>query len=177
MPLLFYPAKLLMEIGADVLQVHSNYTASIFQTASRQNQAVWLATDAQAALRAGRRQDDYRQLVLIGKSIGTLALASLAVSDLDLAAVAVWLTPLLAQERLVTAAASSKLPGLFVASKTDPTFDAKGLEHIQKQATAEALLFEGANHSLEIPGDTLQSLEIMRQVLQGLRAFLEKHLD
>ncbi len=177
MPLLFYPAKLLMEMGADVLQVHSDYTTSIFQTASRQNQAAWLATDAQAALRAGRQQDEYRQLVLIGKSIGTLALANLAVSDLDLPALAIWLTPLLAQEWLVAAAASSELPGLFVASKTDPTFDAHGLEKIQKQATAEALLFEGANHSLEISGDVLQSLEIMRQVLQGLRAFLDKHLD
>lgn len=177
MPLLFYPAKLLIELGADVLQVHSDYTASIFQTASRQNQAVWLATDAQAALRAGRNQDDYRQLVLIGKSIGTLALANLAVSGLDLAAVAIWLTPLLTQERLVAAAATSKLPGLFVGSKADPTFDASGLEKIQKQAIAETLLFEGANHSLEIPGNVLQSLEIMRQVLQGLHAFLDKHLD
>ena len=177
MPLLFYPAKLMLDRGADVLQVHSDYTTAIYQTANRQDQAVWLATDTQAALRAGRAQDDYRQLVLVGKSIGTLALASLVEGDLDLAAVAIWLTPLLTQARLLQAAASTRLPGLFVASRSDPTFEAGALERIQEQANAEALLFDGANHSLEIPGDLFQSLEIMRQVLQGIQSFLEKHLD
>jgi len=178
MPLLFYPAKQLMNIGVDILQVHSDYTDSVFQTSTRQNQAVWLAADAQAVLRAGLGQDDYQQLVLIGKSIGTLALASLVSRDLELKAVAIWLTPLLTQERLVQAAAGSRMPGFFVASRADPTFDALALERIQQeQASAGVLLFEGANHSLEIPGDVFQSLEIMRQMLQGLRSFLSQHLD
>jgi len=177
MPLLYFPAKYLMGRGADVLQVHSDYTISIFHSANRQNQAVWLATDAQAALRAGRSHGDYRQLVLIGKSIGSLALASLVSMDLDLPAVAVWLTPLLAEPRLVESATNSRLPGLFVASRSDPTFDGAALDRIKERAPAEALLFEGANHSLEIPGDAFQSLEILRQVLQGLHSFLDQHLD
>lgn len=177
MPLLYYPAKLLMGRGADVLQVHSNYTTTIFQTADRQKQAAWLAADAQAALRGGRTQGDYSHVVLIGKSIGTLALASLVTAEMDLPGVAVWLTPLLIQPRLVESAASSRLPGLFVASRTDPTFDASALEHIRRRASAEALLFEGANHSLEIPGNAFQSLEILRQVIHGLQSFLEQHID
>jgi hypothetical protein len=177
MPLLYYPAKLLMGRGADVLQVHSDYTASIFQSADRQEQAVWLASDAQAALRSGRAQGDYSHVVLIGKSIGTLALASLITAEKDLPAVVVWLTPLLSQPRLVESASSSPLPGLFVASRADPTFNASALEHIRRRASAESLLFEGANHSLEIPGDALQSLEILRQVMHGLQSFLEQHID
>jgi hypothetical protein len=177
MPLLYYPAKLLMGRGADVLQVHSNYTTTIFQTADRQKQAIWLAADARAALRTGRTQGDYSHVVLIGKSIGTLALASLVTAEMNLPGVAVWLTPLLIQPRLVESAASSRLPGLFVASRADPTFDASALEHIRRQASAETLLFEGANHSLEIPGNALQSLEILRQVIHGLQSFLEQHID
>jgi dienelactone hydrolase len=177
MPLLFYPAKLMLDWGADVLQVHSDYTTAIYQTATRQDQAVWLATDTRAALRAGQSQDDYRQLVLIGKSIGTLALASLVEGNLDLTAVAIWLTPLLRQTRLLQAATSTRLSGLFVASRSDPTFDADGLERIKTQALAETLLFDGANHSLELPGDVFRSLEIIRQVLQGIQSFLENHLD
>jgi dienelactone hydrolase len=176
MPLLYYPAKLLMGRGADVLQVHSDYTISIFRSANRQNQAVWLATDALAALRAGRSQDDYSQLVLVGKSIGSLALASLVRSELGLAAAAVWLTPLLAQPHLVEAATNSRLPGLFVASRNDPTFDAGALDRIKERTPAETLLFDGANHSLEIPGDALQSLDILRQVLESLQSFLDQHL-
>ena len=98
-------------------------------------------------------------------------------SDLDLTTVAIWLTPLLRQARLLQAASSTRLPGLFVASRSDPTFDASGLDRIKTHGQAEALLFDGANHSLEIPGDVFQSLEIMRQVLQGIQSFLENHLD
>ncbi len=177
MPLLYYPAKLLMGRRADVLQVHSDYTTSIFQTADRQKQAVWLATDAKAALRAGQTQDTYSHLVLIGKSIGTLALASLVTEEFGLPAVAIWLTPLLIQPRLVESAASSQLPGLFIASRADPTFDASALEHISRQAAAEVLLFENANHSLEIPGDVFRSLDILRQVNHGLQSFFDQHID
>ena len=177
MPLLYYPAKILMGRGADILQVHSDYTIPIYRSANRQNQAVWLATDAQAALRAGRSQGDYRQLVLIGKSIGSLALASLVSMDPELPAVAVWLTPLLTQPRLVESAANSRLPGLFVASRSDPTFDGAALDRIKERVPTDVLLFDGANHSLEIPGDAFQSLEILRQVLQGLQSFLDQHLD
>jgi hypothetical protein len=177
MPLLYYPAKLLLGRGADVLQVHSDYTTSIFQTADRQKQAIWVAADAQAALRTARTQDDYGQVVLIGKSIGTLALASLVGLEMDLPTAVVWLTPLLKQPRLVESAAASRLPGLYVASQADPTFDASALEHIGRQASAEILLIEGANHSLEVPRDAFQSLEILRQIIQGLQSFLEQHLD
>src|SRR5512144_3131343 len=77
MPLLYYPARLLVERGADVLQVHADYTLPAFQSKERVEQVAWLGQDAQAAVQVCMRQRPYERLILIGKSIGTLGLAYL----------------------------------------------------------------------------------------------------
>ena len=170
MPLLFYPARLMIQRQTAVLQVHSDYTQAAFQSASKAEQAHWLAEDAQAALKAGTAAGEFRDLVLIGKSIGTLALASLVAGGIQ--APAIWLTPLLRQPRLVEAALQQKGPALFVGSSSDPTFDTAQLQRIQAAGKGEGLVVSGADHGLEIPGDIFASLEIMRQVLERIQAFL-----
>jgi hypothetical protein len=171
MPLLFYPARLMIQRQAAVLQVRSDYTQAAFQTASKAEQARWLAEDAQAALTAGLAAGDFRDVVLIGKSIGTLALASLVAGGVN--APTIWLTPLLHQQHLVEAALQQKGPALFVGSSSDPTFDPAQLQRIQAAGKGEGLVLSGANHSLETPGDVFASLEIMRQVLEHMQAFLD----
>jgi dienelactone hydrolase len=171
MPLLFYPARLMIQRGAAVLQVHSDYTQAPFQSASKAEQARWLAEDAQAALKAGLAAGDFHNVVLIGKSIGTLALASLAAAGVE--AASIWLTPLQRQPHLVEAALQQKGPALFIGSSSDPTFDPAQLQRIQAAGKGEGLVVSGANHSLEIPGDVFASLEIMHQALESLQAFLD----
>lgn len=90
MPLLFYPFKLLLGRGADVLQVRTDYTLASYQSLPSSERAAWLATDAQAVVQAARVQGKYDRLVLIGKSIGTVALASLVPHEPE--AVTIWLT-------------------------------------------------------------------------------------
>lgn len=171
MPVLFYPARLMIQRGAAVLQVLSDYTQAAFQAASQAVQARWLAEDAQAALRAGLAAGDFGEVVLIGKSIGTLALASLVTGGV--AAPAIWLTPLLRQPHLVEAALQQKGPALFIGSSSDPTFDTTQLQRIQAAGKGEGLVVSGADHGLEVPGDIFASLEIMRQVLERIQAFLD----
>jgi hypothetical protein len=171
MPLLFYPARLMIQRGAAVLQVQSDYTQAAYQSASKTEQARWLAEDTQAALQTGMAAGDFDDVVLVGKSIGTLALASLVMDGV--AAPTIWLTPLLRQPYLVEAAFKQKGPALFIGSSSDPTFDPAQLQRIQAAGKGEGLVFSGADHSLEIPGDIFASLEIMRQVLEHVRTFLD----
>jgi predicted alpha/beta-hydrolase family hydrolase len=171
MPVLFYPARLMIQRGAAVLQVLSDYTQRAFQSASKPEQARWLAEDAQGALKAGLAAGDFQDVVLIGKSIGTLALASLVAGGLQ--APSIWLTPLLRQSRLVEAALQQKGPALFIGSSSDPTFDLAQLQRIQAAGKGEGLVVSGADHGLEIPGDIFASLDIMRQVLERIQAFLD----
>jgi hypothetical protein len=176
MPLLYYPARLLTQHGADVLQVYSDYTRPDFQSSSRQEQARWLGADALAAVQGGWRQRDYARLVLIGKSIGTLALASLVGRDEGREAVTIWLTPLLRQPWLVEAALGARGPGFYAVGSGDATYDPAALGRIREVTGAEAIVLEGANHSLEVPGDVRRSLEYMQEFIGALEAFLEGRL-
>ena len=91
MPLLYYPARLLVERGADVLQIHSNYTLSAFQSLERKEQIDCLGQDALGAIQTGMKQRLYDRLILIGKSIGTLSLAYLVAQAGYATATTIWL--------------------------------------------------------------------------------------
>ena len=180
MPLLYYFTRLLELRGADVLQLHANYTSTDFQTASPLERIQRLSGDGRkehdSAVESGLARQSYTRLVLVGKSIGTLALAHLIGTPNGAEAVTIWLTPLLGQPCLVEAAMKSRGPTLFVAWTADPAFDAAALARIQESTGAEAFLVEGANHSLEIPGDPLGSIRIIGEIMQGLASFLDQHL-
>ena len=171
-PLLYYPSRLLVERGADVLQVRADYTRPDFQSLDRLEQMRWLGEDAQAALGAGQRQRDYRRLILIGKSIGTLTQAYLVSLGGCAQATTIWLTPLLRQPWLVDAALQCRGRALFIAGTGDRTYDQDALQRIQDATGARALLLPGANHSLEIAGDLQQSLKFMQEILQTIADFL-----
>jgi len=176
MPLLYYSTRLLEQRGADVLQLHANYTGTNFQMASPLERIQRLSGDALAAVESGLARQSYTRLVLVGKSIGTLAMAHLIDTPHAGEAVTIWLTPLLGQPWLVEAATNSRGPSLFVAGTADPAFDAAALERIKESTGAEAFLVEGANHSLEIPGDPVGSIHIIGEIMQGLASFLDRHL-
>ena len=174
MPLLYYPSRLFAQRGTDVLQINSDYTQAEYQSASQGEQAEWLTADAQAALRAGKAQRNYKRLILVGKSIGTLALAHLVSKSLEKGTITIWLTPLLRQQPLVSAALLFKGPALYVAGTGDPIFASGPMQRIQDATGAVTLIVEGADHSMEIPGVPLQSIQIMESILQGIADFLDE---
>jgi len=174
MPLLYYSSRLFARRAADVLQVNSDYTQADYQSASQSEQADWLRCDAQAALQAGKAQGNYKHLILVGKSIGTLALAHLVSTSPGEGTITIWLTPLLRQPSLVSAALLFKGPALYIAGTGDPIYASAPMQRIQQTTGAETLIVEGADHSMEIPGDPFQSLQIMERILRGLAAFLDK---
>jgi hypothetical protein len=176
MPLLYYSTRLLETRRADVVQLHANYTGADFQMASPLERIQRLTGDAHAAIESGLARQSYPCVVLVGKSIGTLAMAQLIGTSYGAEVVTIWLTPLLGQPWLVEAVMKSGGPSLFVAGTADPAFDAAALERIKENTGAEAFLVQGANHSLEIPGDPLASIQIMREFMQGLASFLDQHL-
>jgi predicted alpha/beta-hydrolase family hydrolase len=172
MPLLYYPARLLVEHGADVLQVHVDYTLPAFQSKERAEQAAWLGLDAQAAVQAGMKPRKYERLILIGKSIGTLSLAYLVAQGGYATATTIWLTPLLRQPLLVQAASQCQGPALFVAGTGDTTYEPAVLAKILEATGAKSFILEEANHSLEIPGDLRRSVAWMSEYIHEIERFL-----
>jgi dienelactone hydrolase len=175
MPVLYYPTRLLVNRGADILSVeYDYYHKPAFGKISGVERSRWLFADATAALEAGLGQRPYEQIVLVGKSLGTLAMGHLITTDARLAqASCIWLTPLVRNETLRQQIAQAKPRSLFVIGTADPHYDAAGLAKVIKATKGHSLVIESANHSLEIANNIPESLRAMEQVVQAVATFLD----
>lgn len=172
MPLLHYTTRLLLERGADVLKLHTDYNRPDFEAAAPLERAQRIGADALAGLLAGQSQRPYNRLVLVGKSIGTLAMGFLLAGGAASQAATIWLTPLLHQPLLVQAACLCRGPALFAVGEADSTYDTQALDRIQQATGGKAIVLPGANHSLEVPGDPQRSIHHLGVVMNAMARIL-----
>lgn len=173
MPLLYYPTKLLLERGADVLWVEYAYhQRPDFQSLSGREQVAWLLGDVKAACNAALAMRVYQQITLVGKSLGTLAMGHLIGDARFKDADCIWLTPLLRNERLIAQIEQNAPRSLFVIGTADPVYDAAHLADVKAATESEAVVIEGANHSMEIEGHTERSLDALVQIMRAVQSFL-----
>lgn len=175
MPLLYYPTKTFLQREFDVLQLHTDYSSQTFGELSPDRQIDWLGEDAWGSVHTATAQRSYDHLVLVGKSIGTLAMSVLLLKHPELRSrPTIWLTPLFRLPLVEQATQQLGGPALYIAGSGDNTFDSGRLDHLLANTPAEALLYEGADHSLEIPGDQERSIEILKQAMAGISSFLDR---
>ncbi len=84
---------------------------------------------------------------------------------------AVWLTPLLKNERLRAQIKSYGQCSLFVIGTADSHYDPTYLAEVKEATNGEAVVVEGADHSLEIKDNILQSLKALEEVIHGMQTF------
>jgi hypothetical protein len=115
--------------------------------------------------RAARALDglDAATVAVVGKSLASAAAALVTERGLP----AVWLTPLLDRPEVVEAVERSGAPTLLVGSPADPTW-------ADYAGDAETLVFDGLDHSLQVPGDPVASLDVLRDVTAAIGRFLER---
>ncbi len=174
MPLLYYPTRLLLALGADVLWVEYAYQRRAdFQALSDSERERWFISEVTAACQAALAQRPYQQITLIGKSLGTLAMGRLLTEDARLAqARAIWLTPLLRNSRLRTQIQQTQQRSLFVIGTADSHYDPAHLAEMQRATGGQVCVIDGADHSLEIEGDLWRSLQAIEQVMRAIQTFL-----
>lgn len=174
MPLLYYATEALLQVGADVLQLeYAHSRREDFKAAPEAEQARWLFADVSAAYQVGLARHAYRQITLVGKSLGTLAMAHLLTQDTaPVPTQVIWFTPLLHDDDLTGAIEKWRRRSLFVIGAVDPYYDAARLSAMQAATNGETVVVGGANHSLEIPGDVLQSVHVLEHVMEAVQAFL-----
>ena len=177
MPLLYYTTQVLQARGVDVLQLRPNYQDPAFQNIPVEGRLSWMARDSRAGLEAGLAAGSYQQVILAGKSIGTLCMALLLAQSAGLdPSITLWLTPLLHDPLVVKAALEHSGPSFFLAGSRDETFDPQAMQLIQERTPARAWIAESADHSLEIHGNPLQSLNLLLAGMQSLSTFLAEVL-
>jgi hypothetical protein len=174
MPLIYYPGRLLMSQGADVLRVEYAYNERAdFKAATEVERDLWFQADVAASFTSALRQGSYQKVTLVGKSLGTLAMGHLLAREgPGPAPQCVWLTPLLRDARLIKRIVQTRPRSLFVVGTADVHYEAESLAEVQRATGGEGVIIDGADHSLEIPDDTLRSIRAIETVMVRFQAFV-----
>ena len=155
-PLLWFAREAAQASGWSVLEVSERAPGD-------EEPFAWMRDRAERATHAAHAS----RLALIGKSLGSAAAPLAAERGLP----AVWLTPLLARPPIAEAVASSTAPVLLVGSTADDTWSNDGLPGAD---SVEVLEFDGLDHSLQVDGDPIASLDVLRQVTERIGAFFDR---
>jgi hypothetical protein len=156
-PLLWFAREAAQAAGWSVLELSERAPAD-------EEPFEWMRRRATSALEASSSAGT---LVVIGKSLGSAAAPLVAERGLP----AVWLTPLLVRPEIVAALRAATAPALLVGSSADPTWsdgEQPGGESVS------VLAFDGLDHSLQVEGDPLASVEVLRQVTERIGEFLAR---
>lgn len=173
MPGLYYPTLHLMSLGADVLAVDYRYDENPdLGSLSDAEQIAWWAADARAAVDAGLSQREYDRVTVVGKSLGTVAMAPLLADDERLAhADAIWLTPTLKLPGFVDQMKACPQRGLVIIGTADPYHDVETLTELGESGM-RIVEVPHADHGLQREGDAVASVAAMLAVMTAIRQFL-----
>lgn len=169
-PVLRYAALALEQVGAIVERVTYPVVAEHtgeqrFWTPERERRFV---DDVLASTRRALAGGPDR-VTLVGKSLGTHALASIVDEpSLPSRTDAVWLTPVLGEDAVYEAARRCRWRSLHVVGLADTAH----VPERQAQVPREVLELPGADHVLEIEGDVLASARTLALVTERILDFL-----
>jgi hypothetical protein len=156
-PLLWFAREAAQARGWSVLELSERAPAD-------EEPFAWMRDRAERALdHAGEAET----VAVIGKSLASAAAPLVAERGLP----AVWLTPLLVRPEVVAALGAAPAPALLVGSTADETWS--NGEQPGGDAV-EVVEFDGLDHSLQLEGDPLGSLDALRHVTERIGAFLER---
>jgi hypothetical protein len=173
-PTLYYPTREVLSRGADTLLIDYCLRPT-FSTYSEDEIMACITADSLAASQAVWGERAYDRVTLIGKSLGTLAMAYLlGTIPPGLQVQAIWLTPLLTDPKLGRQIRDLHPRSLFIMGTEDPWYDAGELTDLAQVTHGETLVIPGAGHLLEVPEGTVASLQVMEQVMRMLQTFLEE---
>ncbi len=88
-------------------------------------------------------------------------------------AACVWETPLLTVEWLCSRIEQIRPHSLFIIGTADSFYKPDILKRLELATQGTSLVIEGADHSLEIPGDIPGSLTALNQMVEAVQEFLK----
>jgi pimeloyl-ACP methyl ester carboxylesterase len=174
---LHYAGRILLEQGADLLQVEYAYYRTDFMKQPNSEQDKWISSDVFAICNAAFSHRSYRQITFVGKSLGTLAMGHLLADRRFQRATCVWSTPLLTVEWLRSRIEQVHPRSLFIVGTADKFYKPDLLKDLENVTNGRAVIIESANHGLQIPGSISKSLAALNQIVQALQEFLSEGTD
>jgi hypothetical protein len=150
----------LLWFAREVAQAHGWSVVEVDERAPADEEPFnWMRGQAERAIAEASGADT---VVVVGKSLGSIAATMWS-------GPAVWLTPLLIRPEIVHALRNASAPRLLVGSPDDPTWNG-GIE--TGDPTLEVLEIARLDHSLQVSGDPMASLDALRDVTARVSSFL-----
>ena len=172
MPLLYYATEALVAFGYDVLHVEYRYDAADFPEPQGEQWRQAVRHDVEAVYAAVAGEQHYTSRLLVGKSLGSIAIALLLEAHAELAtADCIWLTPLVGIEQIRRILGAHTGRSLVVIGSEDPHYDSAIFSEIES-SRAEVVVIDGADHSLQIPDDLPRSIDALKTTTLSIERFL-----
>lgn len=179
MPLLYYATELSLQRGWDVLLVNYAYPHPGGNLSTEEYLArldVELKADTDAAAQAGLRHREYNAVAVFGKSLGTIAMASVTSRLTNIEHRLIWLTPLVKRDDVRKAIEAEVLNSMFIIGTADSHYDASIVNDLCRQEV-RGVVIEGADHSMDVRGGIDNSISVLGSVFQEVEEFLVEFPD
>ena len=166
-PLFYFAKKLAAQHGFDVLDVAYSDISGEGSVRERAGKSLkGAAADAEGQIREALSGGQYGRIICISKSFGTLVAGSLWDRLYTLlkneCVTQIFLTPL--PETYTMFARGREC--IMVSGTADPFMTPDGIRQMEEDEKVRLLLFENANHSLENPADTCESVSNLEMVVK-----------
>lgn len=167
--LLYYTAVMMKELGYKVVPVpYTGFPKNVKGDAQKMRQCYDIALGQAREVLRDINFDDYKDIVFIGKSVGTFVALAIA-KEFDLNARSVLYTPLVETFDLLPENTSEQIIAFHGTS--DPWAKTPEIIAACERRGIPLHLVEQANHSLET-GDLEQDLRTLGETMRQVRGFL-----
>lgn len=171
-PLFHYASSLFLNESMDVLEVQYPYNDPFYQEFSWEELIEAVHYDVNTVLDHVLADKPYRQKLFLAKSIGTLCMDSLFKRTDVKESKAIWVTPLLKEERVQDALANTNVQSLCIIGDKDSNYSPEGLERIGRHSFSTTKVIPNMNHNLEHEGHILESIDMLRSIMKEIKAFI-----
>lgn len=168
-PMFRYTTALCLENGLNVLEVNYNYRDERYDSV---DVSVSIVDDVRLVIDQLLQSYSFNKYIIIGKSLGTIAMTSERGRHVFRDAKLVWLTPLLKRDDVYEAISSHGGKQLVLMGTEDQHFIRERIKHLEHEALTELEIVEQMNHSLEYTGDTYRSLRLLETLLKRVEEFV-----
>jgi predicted alpha/beta-hydrolase family hydrolase len=174
-PLLYFPNQLLWTQGWDTAAITYGY-----QSAGKPFSPLAIAdvfNECKRAVSTLLAKRSYARLILMGKSIGA-SLVTLICQEMTLPhrTRAIYLTPALGP-MFNPGFIETTHPALLALGTDDRFFDETAIAELTKNKAFHLVQVEGADHSMNIPGNLAASLEAIQRVTEAVNEFISSADD
>lgn len=168
-PMFRYTTGLCIENGLNVLEVNYHYRDERYDSVDV-NKAI--VDDVRLVIDQILHTDSVRKYIIVGKSLGTVAMASELTRNAFHDAKLVWLTPLLKQDDIYEAIQSHKGQQMILIGTADQHYVDERMKRLEHLALTELEIVKEMNHSLEYTGETYRSLRLLETLLKRVEQFI-----